>query len=286
MNGRFENTVRLKKGRQIGYAQYGPLDGRPVLFFHGQPGNRLFHPPELENVRLISIDRPGYGRSDYQPGRRLLDWPADVLEFTEHLGIDEFTVVGFSGGGPYALACAYALPDVVKSVTIVSSSAPLSVPEIRQQLPSLVRINAWLSQHIPGLMNVLFRAIWNNSRRRPESFIKLALRQSASVDRIALQSPEIYAMLLETWQENLRIEPDGYVLDAQILTGEWGFPLQKIEQKVYLWQGKADLNIPTAWGRYLASTIPNCEAIFVTGAGHFLIFDHWTEIVCTEVSKI
>lgn len=279
MAGSVENTVQLKNGRRIGYAQYGPGDGQPVLFFPGQPGNRLFHPPVLDPVRLLSLDRPGYGLSDFQPGRRLLDWPVDVLEFAEILGIKNFAVVGFSGGGPYALACASALSNRVSSVTVVSCPAPLTVSEIRQQSSRLVRINAWLAQAAPGMMHSLFRAFWKSSRRKPEGFVKLALRQSSPADRLILQSPGNYAMLMETWQENLRVDSAGYVLDAKLLTGEWGFSLQQIPTRVYLWQGEADLNVPVANGRYLASTIPNCSATFVPNAGHFVLFECWQAIV-------
>ena len=104
-------------GRRLAFAEYGDPIGRPCLYFHFTPGSRLdplvvFHDNAelLDGIRLVAIDRPGFGRSDRQPGRTFLDWPADVTAVTDQLGIDTFSVLGISGGGGYALACAYCDP--------------------------------------------------------------------------------------------------------------------------------------------------------------------------------
>ncbi|MGI4944133.1 MAG: alpha/beta fold hydrolase, partial [Janthinobacterium lividum] len=96
----------------ISVEEYGDPAGPPVLYFHGWPASRLEAGliPDL-SVRLLALDRPGYGRSTPQPGRTLLDWPADVAAVADRLGLAKFHVVGLSGGGPYAAACALALPD-------------------------------------------------------------------------------------------------------------------------------------------------------------------------------
>jgi pimeloyl-ACP methyl ester carboxylesterase len=103
--------IQLPDGRLLGYAESGAPAGRAVLYFHGHPGARLeagflADPATRANVRLIGVDRPGMGLSTYQPGRRLLDWPADIAALADALAIERFAVVGLSGGGPYALACA------------------------------------------------------------------------------------------------------------------------------------------------------------------------------------
>jgi pimeloyl-ACP methyl ester carboxylesterase len=120
--------IRLRDGRTLAYAEWGPSDGFPVLGFHGTPNSRLVHlgaeSRKRAGVRLILPDRPSLGRSDFQPGRRLLDWPADVEEFADSLGIDRFGVFGVSGGRPHALACGYALRDRVSALGLVSAVGP------------------------------------------------------------------------------------------------------------------------------------------------------------------
>src|SRR5262245_24684441 len=101
-----DNVIRLKDGRLLGYAEYGASSGAPVIFFHGMPGARvegaLAHEAAARaNVRLIVPDRPGYGLSDFQPRRRIIDWQRDVAELADALSLERFGVGGISGGGPY-----------------------------------------------------------------------------------------------------------------------------------------------------------------------------------------
>ena len=121
--------LQLPDGRRLAWAEYGSGDGKPVLFFHGGNDSRLAGGLIAEaardvNVRLVCPDRPGYGASTFHPRRRFLDWPADVSRLTVHLGIGPFAVLGHSGGGPHALACAQAMPSRITAVGTVSSPAP------------------------------------------------------------------------------------------------------------------------------------------------------------------
>ena len=98
-------TFGLESGRSLGYAEWGDASGFPLVQFHGSSSSRLEHPVQqevLEGVRLLTIDRPGHGLSEFQPDRTLLDWPHDVAALADHLGIERFAVSGWSAGGPYA----------------------------------------------------------------------------------------------------------------------------------------------------------------------------------------
>jgi pimeloyl-ACP methyl ester carboxylesterase len=117
-------TFRLGGGRTLGYAEWGDTSGYPLFHFHGSSSSRLERPvqPEvLAGVRLVTIDRPGHGLPDFQPDRTLLDWPEDVAALAAHLGIERFAVSGWSAGGPYALACAYGIPERLTAVGLISS---------------------------------------------------------------------------------------------------------------------------------------------------------------------
>ena len=111
-----DRLIRLPDGRNLCYAEYGDPQGKPVMSFHGGPGSHLEHEAYSATigslgVRLICPDRPGMGLSDFQPGRKLLDWPPDVLALADALGLERFGVMGWSVGSQYALACAYAIPE-------------------------------------------------------------------------------------------------------------------------------------------------------------------------------
>src|SRR5512140_3509821 len=125
--------LRLRDGRRLGYAEYGASSGNVLFYFHGWPSSR-FEPRLLHSrcvqmgLRLVAPDRPGYGLSDFQIHRRLLDWPKDVCELADHLGAKSFTVMCVSGGGSYGVACAAAVPERVKVLLLVCSVAPSDSP--------------------------------------------------------------------------------------------------------------------------------------------------------------
>jgi pimeloyl-ACP methyl ester carboxylesterase len=136
-------TIQLHDGRTLGYAEYGSSHGKTIFYFHGHPGSRfearfLAEQTVQYGVRLIGVDRPGMGLSSFKRGRRILDWPDDAAELADSLQIEHFAVVGFSGGGPYALACAHKIPQRLTACGIISGVGHIN--------PFL----AFLSQWLPG----------------------------------------------------------------------------------------------------------------------------------------
>jgi pimeloyl-ACP methyl ester carboxylesterase len=132
---RLNQQVQLPDGRRLGFDEYGAPDGKPLFYFHGSPSSRLefalFGDEALVqslDARLIVADRPGVGLSDFQPDRRLLDWSRDVLALADQLGIGRFSILAYSLGGPYGLACAFSIPERLERVGIVSGAAPTSKP--------------------------------------------------------------------------------------------------------------------------------------------------------------
>jgi pimeloyl-ACP methyl ester carboxylesterase len=137
------SDILTRDSRTLAFSIYGDPHGKPVFFFHGTPGSRLFRPPDeitsRVGVKLICVDRPGYGNSTFQTGRRILDWPEDIVQIADNLGLDTFAVVGHSGGGPYALACAHRLSDRVSLAATLAGAGPVAIsPLDGQPHPDLV----------------------------------------------------------------------------------------------------------------------------------------------------
>jgi pimeloyl-ACP methyl ester carboxylesterase len=166
-----DGSVGTESGRRVAYAQMGRLDGTPLLYFHGDPGSRLdFDQPlsraalDESGVRLIGIDRPGFGRSTHQAGRRHRDWPSDVLAVADELGIYRFGILAYSAGGPYAVACALAFPERLTFVGIVSGIGPAETPRHREGMPRTAVTAIGLSRRVPAVVR------WAVKHTSPERF--------------------------------------------------------------------------------------------------------------------
>jgi pimeloyl-ACP methyl ester carboxylesterase len=273
-----DRTLRLRDGRQLGYAEYGDLAGTPVFVFHGSPGSRLqvraAHGPALaRGLRIIAPDRPGLGLSTRKRGREIADWPDDVRALADALGIAGFAVIGISGGGPYAAACAWKLPERIIRAGIISGVAPADGPGLAGGLRrpgrrafNLVLETRWLLRSVMALGRV-------GSRRYPERLFEQVRALAPPVDRPILDRPEVADCLTAGLREAFRQGGQGAADELLLLTRPWTFRLEGIRVPVRLWHGEADDVVPVAMGRYLAQTIPHCRAEFIPGAGHYLVFD-------------
>ena len=274
--------LELSDGRSLGVAESGDPDGRPVFFFHGTPSSRLFRPDETITARLgarlITIDRPGFGLSDFQPGRTLLDWPDDLLEAAALLGIDRFRVIGISGGGPYVAACAYKIPERLHAATILSSAGPADVPGALDGMPAIRRLGARIGRHAPWLLRPLLWLAYN-PRRNPVRFFERYTAHNPPADRVFLDQPWFRAMLTASYAESTRLGLRGFAWETRLMSQPWGFRLADITVAVNLWHGDEDTSTPPAMAKHLAGAIPHCRARFLPGEGHFLLFTHWAEIL-------
>jgi pimeloyl-ACP methyl ester carboxylesterase len=157
------NFLSLKGGGQLAFVEYGAANGSPVFFFHGWPSSRTM--AELTdsaarelNLRIISADRPGICDSTLQRDRRLLDWPDVVRQFADHLGVERFSVLAFSGGAPYAYVTGLKMPERVRAMAIVSGAVPFADLSDHSGLLPLYRWMMWFYRNQPGVLRALFYA--------------------------------------------------------------------------------------------------------------------------------
>ena len=281
---RESQTLSLHDGRRLGYAEYGDREGTPGFYFHGHPGSRL--EPRLADeeaaragLRIIALDRPGYGLSEFQPGRTILAWPGDVAEAADRLGLDRFSVLGSSGGGPYALACAHDLPERVTKAGVISGVGPYEAPGATDGMRWQNRVGFQLGARFPPLARLIMGSMARQLRRSPERVVDAITEAMSPEDARIASRPDVREILAADIAEAFRQGSRGAALDVVLLGRPWGFRLEEIEPEVLIWQGEGDVLVPPAMGRQLAAAIPNCRATFCPDEGHLLFVDHVAEIV-------
>jgi pimeloyl-ACP methyl ester carboxylesterase len=278
-------TLRLRDGRLLGYAIYGDPAGRPVFYFHGFPGSRL--EAQLADrvaarmgIRLIALDRPGFGLSDFKPHRTIFEWPEDVIKIADALGIDRFATVGVSGGGPYAAACALRIPHRLTAVAIVCGLGPL---DILASTDGIVRTNHlifFVGRHLPWLARISLWRIAYQVRRNPEGMLRRMIAALPDPDKAVLARPEVKTAMKDNVVEAFSSGSRGAACELLLYTRPWGFLLKDIATRVDLWHGEQDVSVPPTMAQYQAQAIPNCRAIFYPGEGHFsLVINHMEEIL-------
>ncbi len=279
-------TVRLPDGRDLAYEEYGTPTGFPVLSFHGGLSSRLDAAPAHEaavarGVRLLSPDRPGMGLSTYQPGRRLLDWPADVTHLTDALGIGRFAVMGWSAGGPYAAICAARLRGRVTAAALLSSSVPLDLYGTTRGLSSEDRVLLFLARRAPWLASSLMKvSIVNASNAR---LLRAVMRSFPPADRTVLTEwgPPDHALAFV--REAVRQGTQGCVQDYRIFGEPWGFALEEITVPVDIWEGADDSTGPPGYRAFLQRHIPQATVTVVPGEGHLSLLPHQAPAILSSL---
>ncbi|HEV8063580.1 MAG TPA: alpha/beta hydrolase [Acidimicrobiales bacterium] len=281
----------LPDGRELGFSEAGDPDGIPVLAFHGTPGSRrqLLFPTTTEvasnvGVRLVALDRPGYGHSTFQPGRRLPQWPSDVAAVADHLGIGRFAVLGVSGGGPHALVCAALLPDRVSRAAVVSGVGPLSAVEDAEGMMRMNQVLASLARRSELSLRPLTAFMATMTRHRPEQAMRTMMKQLPPSDVAILERPEILEAFLSDGRLASATSARATAQDMTLFARPWGFDLSQISVPVDFWQGDADRNVPPAHARRQADEVKGSTLHELPGEGHFMIIDHLEEILRAAAS--
>jgi pimeloyl-ACP methyl ester carboxylesterase len=282
--------IELEDGRHLGFAEFGAPAGVTVFHFHGSAGSRLERPSSDRiltrlGIRFISVDRPGQGLSDFQPGRRLLDWPQDICQLSDQLGIRKFYVEGYSAGGPHALACAFQFPDRVIAGAAISSVAPMSRPKAYAGMPVFNQILAKSSRQFPWITYLIRRAMRGMVMGDLEKTTRTLMSSIPETDKASLYSAQNLEIFASSVREGFRCGSQGIALDDILVNGAWGFDPKAIKPRIDIWHGDADVNVPVHAGKYLQHSLPNCRTTFVPSEGHFLIFKHWEEILSALVNE-
>jgi pimeloyl-ACP methyl ester carboxylesterase len=274
-----DQTLVLPDGRTLGYASWGEPEGIPVLLLGTSPGSRLFCPDLpatlAAGVRLVTVDRPGYGRSDPALHPSMARWVADTGALVDHLRLGRFGLVGWSGGGHFALATAAGLPERVTAVALAGTPAPANdqqagwPPEEIRQLVGLVRKDPEGAVEGIDAANQWYPA-------DPQSPMQL---WSAPGDQAVGNLPQVAEAMAVMLREGARQGATGMVYDIVAGSLDWGFPLAEVRAPVALWYGTLDPVVPPEHGNYYAQRLPNASQVRTRAADHLLAIPLWGDIL-------
>mmetsp|Transcript_318 Transcript_318/g.927 ORF Transcript_318/g.927 Transcript_318/m.927 type:complete len:607 (-) Transcript_318:21-1841(-) len=296
---RTATTVKLRDGRLLAYAQYGDLAGAPVLYLHGLCGSRIERPPDDSvatrmRVRLITVDRPGYGESDMTlENRSYPAWARDVQDLMAALDIDKFGVVGFSSGGPHALALAAApeLSGMLTGVVVASGDVPYTEIEDRDTELSELNQDMWqLATSTTGqwaLIPVLHCSVWEPARDHPESFVEEYMHGAADADKLLASDQGFHDMLLASTLEGAKHGSSAAAAEVVMERHNWGFDLKSINVPVTFVYGDSDPDLTESLVRkYLINVVPKATLHVGIGEGHFsAMLRHWPKILAVAVGQ-
>jgi pimeloyl-ACP methyl ester carboxylesterase len=257
------------------YLVEGPPGGLPLVLHHGTPSGAVRFAPIFDSavrhgLRIILPSRPGYAGSAPHPGRRVADVAADVAALLESLGAEHFVTVGWSGGGPHALACAALLPGRCLGAAVIAGVAPYRAPgldwpagmgeeniaEFGAAAQGVPELNAFLTEAAAGLIRVTGDEV-------VEAFGDLL----SDVDRAALTG-DFAEYLAESSRVSVSAGIAGWREDDLAFLADWGFALEDIRVPVAIWQGAHDRMVPIDHGRWLAAHVPGAEGHFLEDEGH------------------
>ena len=272
-----ERGVRTRDGLELCVREWGGDAAGPALIVHhGSPSSRLWCPGTEDDrralgQRVVTFDRPGFGRSAPRPGRTIADGAANALAIADALGLERFAVCGWSGGGPHALACAAILPERVTRALTLGAVAPADDPAFDfvagMPEPSVVEFRAAMEGR-----QALARLV------EPHLEHELALDEwldaLPSSDRAILRRPGMADFEAQNVREACRQGAAGWLDDDLAVVSPWGFALEAVAVPVRIWQGQDDVLVPAAHARYLADRIPGARLELVPGAGHWLDDHH------------
>jgi pimeloyl-ACP methyl ester carboxylesterase len=273
-------VVPALDGRRLAVEQFGAPHGRPVFLLHGTPGSRVGPVPRATvlyrlGIRLITFDRPGYGGSDRRVGRVVADIAGDVRQIADFLELPEFAVLGRSGGGPHALACAALLPGRISRAAALVALAPAHAEGL-DWFAGMAAANTREYQAVRSqgrMVSARLRSIAARIQADPTRHIADLHDAMTQADRKVVADPRLRRELLATYSEAFRASADGWIDDLLAFCAPWGFDPADIKIPTMLWHGADDTFAPAGHSRWLAARIPQAQLVVQPDAAHFSAYE-------------
>jgi len=278
------HAIRLRDGRRISYAEYGDAHGKPVIVCHAILGSRLQYPmgettAAALGLRMIVVDRPGHGYSDFHSGRNLLDWAEDVRQLADQLAFSHFSLLSMSSGSHYLLACACAMPERITRAVMVSACHFGSLSTMSGGL-SVDKMMLHMADRMPALFHRYCRTMGALLLMNPHRALAKRMRELPARDIDYLKkNPQHKQENADNIREALQQGTAGASHDIVVYLGDFGFTLAEITIPIVLWHGTQDRTFPLAAARAIAEQLPQSTMHFIDNIGLTLIAERWDDIL-------
>jgi pimeloyl-ACP methyl ester carboxylesterase/DNA-binding NarL/FixJ family response regulator len=279
-------AIHLHDGRRLEWREHGAPDGMPVMVFHSLTGA---HPDysiaRAMNIRLIVPERPGAHGSDPLPGRSFLDWPDDVRQLADALDIKRFSLIGFSAGTPYALACASEIRERINGMALVSCMAPVRAEEdLEGMIPlnhTAMRLGHQSPELLAGFMDIFLKDLEQDS----SSYFNAVAKHQPDHDHAVLERQEIMDHFLLAFQQAAKENFQQLCDEIILCAADWPLDLSRYSGHVSMWHGQEDPLVPIRMGRRIADELKNPDIHFLANEGNYLVYSHWREILSALVQQ-
>ncbi|WP_172840335.1 alpha/beta fold hydrolase [Solemya pervernicosa gill symbiont] len=273
------HTIKLPDGRRLEVLEEGPADGRLCIYLHGTPGSARdhlgFEPLYQElGLRMISVNRPGIGKSSFQKGSTAVSFADDLLQLFDQLSIDRADIIGFSAGGLYGCAFAAKYPERIVQLNLFSSVGPYDNPELHAKLSDVIRPLYDTAVHNPAALLEQLSGLTT-----PEAIIALLQSATSASDHAVLNAEQTRPGFIAASGDVLKQGLEWWVQEIANIASPWGFSPSEVTAKTRLWHGTDDLAVPIESSEYLVAAIPSATANYVEGAGHYFSHAQWPELL-------
>ena len=276
---RFEATDRrdelvLRDGRRLSFSATGPSAGWPVFYCHGAIGTAVEATIDLREiverlgVRYIAPSRPGVGGSDPQPGRTILNFAGDVAALADRLGIERFSVLGVSAGGPYALGIAHQLSARVERIALCSALSPFCRPHRAPGLQRRIGLPLAALAAAPELARRVGDCVLPVLSKHPRLITGVISAHAAPSERARLASSQERTAASTSFLDSACCGVGGLIDDFLTYADGWGFDPREVAAEVQLWHGAGDPLVPVEHALQLAAALPRCRIFVDPDEGH------------------
>jgi pimeloyl-ACP methyl ester carboxylesterase len=280
-------SVRTGAGHNVGYYEFGDPDGTPLVALHGTPASGAGFvwadaPAKARGLRIIAPDRPGVGLSDqiaHDGTPVVADYPRELFATLDALGIDDFMLLGYSGGGPFALAAAHAAADRIRGLTLVSCAGQVGEWASIDEFDHADHLVTRLAQRAPALARALVSTSVRITRLAPATSARLAKIDMSSADIAVMAHFPSPRVALAVFTQAVLRGAGGVVDDYRALARPWGFPVEDVTLPTHLWHATDDVNVPVRHTEALSARLPHAALTLWPGEGHLAVIPHATEVL-------
>lgn len=282
--------ITLSDKRKLSYAEYGDEKGYPIIYCHGSQSSRFEMHYDLsfaiENkIRIITIDRPGHGDSDFNSSGSILSFADDVGQLVDKIGVKKFSVLGMSAGAPFALGIANKFSEQTNAVGVVSGFAPLT-NQTQKSLGKEVKVLLKMAKSFPFILSLMLRIQQSQLKSNPKKALSNFLKIMSPPDQEILKNQAVMNIIEKMFKEAFKSGSKGVAYEiSKILVQDWNFKLSNIKVPTFIWHGEEDKNVPKEWAILTNENMPNSKLKLFPNEGHLIIFKNAQEIFTALINR-